>query len=54
MKFTESKFEQTFTMLLANEECPHFEGNSIVRTFNVRLAESEVLIEEDLKKCLQI
>ena len=52
MKFTESKLEQAFTALLANEGYPHFVGNSIVRTSAVGLAESEVLIEEDLKKYL--
>ena len=52
MKFTESKLEQAFTSLLANEGYPHFMGNSIVRTSAVGLVESEVLIEEDLKKYL--
>ena len=52
MKFTEAKLEQAFTALLANEGYPHFVGNSIVRTSAVGLAESEVLIEEDLKKYL--
>ena len=46
MKFTESKLEQAFTAILANEGYPHFVGNSIVRTSAVGLAESEVLIEE--------
>ena len=52
MKFTEAKLEQAFTALLANEGYPHFVGNSIERSSAVGLAESEVLIEEDLKKYL--
>ncbi len=47
MKFTEAKLEQAFIELLANEGYPHFVGSSIVRT-----AESEVLIEEDLRAFL--
>jgi type I restriction enzyme R subunit len=46
MKFTEAKLEEAFIELLANEDFPHFVGNSITRT------EDEVLIEADLKSYL--
>lgn len=45
-KFTEEKLEQTFIELLGIEGFPHFSGCAISRN------ESEVLIEEDLKKYL--
>ena len=54
MKFTESKLEQAFTTLLAQEGYPHSVGNSIVRKPTVGLAESKVLIEVDLRKHLLI
>lgn len=47
MKFTEAKLEQAFIELLGNEGYPHFVGSSLVRT-----DDSEVLIEEDLKRYL--
>ncbi len=45
-KFTEAKLEQAFIELLGNEDFPHFLGNTIART------EDEVLIETDLKNYL--
>jgi len=48
MKFTEEKLEQAFIDLLAKEEIPHVNGNSLVRDTD------EVLIEEDLKKFLRL
>ena len=50
MKFTESKLEQAFTSLLAKEGYPYFLGDSIERNPKMVLAESEVLIEDDLRK----
>lgn len=46
LKFTEAKLEEAFIELLANEDFPHFLGNSITRV------EDEVLIEADLKNYL--
>lgn len=54
MKFTESKLEQAFTSLLAKEGYPHFLGDSIERSPKMGLPESEVLIEDDLRKFLLI
>ena len=54
MKFTEAKLEQAFTSLLAKEGYPHFLGDSIERNPKMGLAESEVLIEVDLRKHLLI
>ncbi|MEI6142023.1 MAG: HsdR family type I site-specific deoxyribonuclease [Mariniphaga sp.] len=42
MKFTEEKLERAFVELLGNENYPHFHGDSIARTTD------EVLIESDL------
>ncbi len=50
MKFTEAKLEQAFTSLLAKEGYPHFLGDSIERKPKMGLPESEVLIEDDLRK----
>lgn len=47
MKFTEAKLEQVFIELLAQEGFQHQLGNAIQR------AESEVLIEDDLRNFLQ-
>ena len=52
MKFTEAKLEQAFTSLLAKEGYPHFLGDSIERNPKMGLPESEVLIEDDLRKYL--
>ena len=54
MKFTEAKLEQTFTSLLAKEGYPHFLGDTIERNPLIGLPESEVLIEDDLRKHLLI
>ena len=52
MKFTEAKLEQAFTSLLAKEGYPHFLDDSIERNPKMGLPESEVLIEDDLRKYL--
>ena len=52
MKFTETKLEQAFISLLSKEGYPHFLGDSIERNPKMGLPESEVLIEDDLRKYL--
>lgn len=52
MKFTETKLEQAFISLLSKEGYPHFLSDSLERNPKMVLAESEVLIEDDLRKFL--